>query len=144
MRNKTQEYYYKNRERILEKRRLYRKENLEKVRANQRRHYAKHKERILEEARLYRKLYPKKAQMYQQNYYYKNREKILIRAKYRREQGKIPYRKRDAKKLQAYQKRYQKRKKTQYNQLHRDRKYVDVFIEQIKISEEELIEDYKW
>lgn len=144
MRNKTHEYYYRNREKILEKRKLYRKENLEKVRANQRRHYAKHRERILEEARLHRKLYPKRAQMYQQNYYYKNREKILIRAKYRREQSKIPYRKRNAKKLQAYQKRYQERKKAQYNQLYQDRKYVDVFIEQIKISEEELEKDYKW
>jgi hypothetical protein len=144
MREKTHEYYYRNREKILEKRKLYRKENLEKVRANQRRHYAKHKEKILEEARLCRKLYPKKAQMYQQNYYYKNREKILLREKYRREQGKIPYQKRDAKKLQTYQKRYQERKKAQYNQLHRDRKYVDSMIDFIKISNEELEKDYQW
>ena len=154
----AKKYYNTHRKEILLKRRMQYKEKNQEIQAYQKEYYKKNREKILEYQRQYKKKNQEENQAYQKEYhktYSAKNEKISISQKisqkkyYDKNRKKIleyqkQYRKANEEKIRTYFRERCKKKKATYTQLNKDRKYVDSIINCIKISKEELEQDYKW
>ena len=114
------ERYQKNKEKILEQHKRYRKENKEKILEQNKRYYKENKEKILEKNKRYRKKNKEKILEQTKGYYKENKEKISEQHKRYYQENKEKIKEQNKRHYQENRERINKqqakRKKTKYHQ----------------------------
>ena len=85
---KSLEYYYDNKERVMESKKEYRKDNKDKIREYDQKHYWENVEQILERQQKYRENNKEKIKEIMKTHYENNREEIKQKKKKHYEQNK--------------------------------------------------------